>query len=112
MVLTFPLQEFRRARSRKRLARAVRKHARAEYEHRLEAGGVDDTALEARTSLYEALAAQLEALDRRATAKGTERLNHLVSERLPLFDYGPYSRARDAELQSILAELAGDGEPQ
>ena len=90
----------------------MRKHARAEYEHRLEAGGVDDIALEARTSLYEALAAQLEALDQPATARGTERLNRLVSERHPLFDYGPYSRARDAELHSILAELADDGEPQ
>ena len=90
----------------------MRKHARAEYEHRLEAGGVDDIALEARTSLYEALAAQLEALDQPATARGTERLNRLVSERHPLFDYGPYSRARDAELQSILAELADDGGPQ
>ena len=90
----------------------MRKHARAEYEHRLEEGGVDDIALDARTSLYEALAAQLEALDQPATARGTERLNRLVSERHPLFDYGPYSRARDAELHSILAELADDGEPQ
>jgi hypothetical protein len=111
-VLTFPLQEFRRARTRRRLARAVRKHARAEYEQRLGAGGVDDAELEARSSLYEALAARLEALERPATASGTERVSRLVSEHLPLFDYGPYSRARDAELESILAELSADEEPQ
>jgi hypothetical protein len=111
-VTTFPLREFRRARLRRRLARSVRKLARAEYKHRLGAGGVDNAALEARTGLYEALAAQLEALDRPATARGTERLSRLVSERLPLIDYGPYSRARDAELASILMELAGEEEPE
>jgi hypothetical protein len=104
------LREFRRTHARKRLAREVREHARAEYDRRLEAGGVDSAALEARTGLYEALAGQLEALDRPVTARGTARLRRLVADQLPLFDYGPYAKARDAELESILLDLAREGE--
>lgn len=106
------LRRFRRAHARKRLARAVREHARAEYQHRVEAGGVDTAALDARTELYEALAGRLEALDRPVTARGTARLSRLVADRVPLFDYGPYARARDAELEAILLDLAREEKPR
>jgi hypothetical protein len=107
-VAIFParLRTYRRLRARKRLARAVRRHARAEHDRRLAAGGIADEALEARADLYEALATRLEALAEPADPHATERLSRLVAERRPLFDFGPYARARDAELESILIDLA------
>lgn len=90
----------------------MRRHARAEYTRRIDAGVVEVAALQARTDLYEELARQLEAIDRPVSTEGTTRVRLLVAQPPPLFDYGPYARARDAELESILLDLAAEARPR
>ena len=101
------IRHSRAACERRRLARAVRTQAQKEREHRLAAGIVDLTALAGRTDLYHEIAARLEndAVDLDAVV--TSRLRSLLADPVPLVDYGPYARARDAEIAAIRDELRG-----
>ena len=106
MTLPARLRRRRQARSRRRLARAIRKQARDERERRVGAGDVDITSLAGRTSLYDEIAAQLEDPELPLSAALTARIRSLLAEPVPLLDFGPYSRARDAEIAAVLADLS------
>jgi hypothetical protein len=91
--------------ARHRLARAVRRHARDEREHCHRAGVIEFASVAARTALYERIAERLEDTDRPVAALGVERLERLLVETPPFRDYGPRARARNARIESILADL-------
>lgn len=106
--LSRQIRRSRAGRERKRLARAIRKQARTERERRLAAGVVDLTSLAGRSELYAEIANGLEddAVDLDAATTG--RLRSLLADPLPLVDYGPYARARDAEIAAVRDEFLGD----
>jgi hypothetical protein len=99
------LRGFLEARSRQRLARAVRRHARDEREHRHRAGVIEFASIAARTSLYERIAERLQDLDLPVAARGVGRLERLLAEPAPFRDYGPRARERNARIESVLADL-------
>jgi hypothetical protein len=99
------LRGFLEARSRQRLARAVRRHARDEREHRHRAGVIEFASIAARTALYERIAERLEDLDLPVAARGVARLERLLAEPAPFRDYGPRAKARNACIESVLADL-------
>jgi hypothetical protein len=105
--LSRQLRRSRAARRRRSLARAVRKQAENERRHRLAAGAVDSSALAARNELYDDIATCLEADTVDLDTAVTSRLRSLLADPRPLVDYGPYARARDAEIAAIRDELLG-----
>jgi hypothetical protein len=99
------LRGFLEARSRQRLARAVRRHARDEREHRHRGGVIEFASIAARTALYERIAERLQDLDLPVAAHGVGRLERLLAEPAPFRDYGPRARERNACIESVLADL-------
>ena len=97
------------ARSRRRLAHAVRRHARRERERCHRAGVIEFASVAARTALYERIADRLEELDRAVADCGVERLEHLLAEPPPFRDYGLPAKDRNARIESILADLESEG---
>jgi hypothetical protein len=93
------------ARSRQRLARAVRRHARDEREHRHRGGVIEFASIAARTALYERIAERLADLDLPVAARGIAGLERLLAEPAPFRDYGPRARERNARIESVLADL-------
>jgi hypothetical protein len=85
----------------------VRKQAENERRHRLAAGALGSSALAARNELYDDIATRLEADTVDLDAAVTSRLRALLADPRPLVDYGPYARARDAEIAAIRDELLG-----
>ena len=111
MVIALPrrLRELRSIQARKRLARAVRLQAEKEHERRLAAGVVDLNALAGRSSLYGEIARSLEDDSIDLDDAMMRRLRTLLADPGPLVDYGPYARARDAEIEAIRDELRDGG---
>jgi hypothetical protein len=99
------LRGLREARARRRLAGAVRRHAHDERERCHRAGVIEFASVAARTALYERIAERLEELDHPVAACGVGRLERLLAEPPPFRDYGPRARARNARIESILADL-------
>lgn len=99
------LRGFLEARSRQRLARAVRRHAHDEREHRHRGGVIEFASVAARTALYERIAERLTDLDLPVAARGVGRLERLLAEPAPFRDYGPRARERNARIESVLADL-------
>jgi hypothetical protein len=91
--------------SRRRLARAVRRHARNEREHLHRGGVIEFRSIAARTALYEGIAARLEDLDLPVAVRGIESIERLLAEPAPFRDYGPRAWARNARIGSVLADL-------
>ena len=89
----------------------MRKHAESERRRRLEAGVVDSTTLAGRISLYGEIANRLEEEAVSLDGAVTKRLRDLLAEPKPLVDYGPYARARDAEVAAIRDELRRSEQP-
>lgn len=96
------------ARARCRLARAVRRHARDEREHRHRGGVIEFASIAARTALYERIAERLEDLDLPVAAPGVGRLERLLAEPPPFRDYGPAAKERNGRIESILVDLERD----
>jgi len=89
----------------------VRRQAENERRHRLAAGAVDSGTLAERNELYDEIATCLEddAVDLDSAVTG--RLRSLLADPQPLVDYGPYARARDAEIAAIRDGLVGGERP-
>jgi hypothetical protein len=102
------IRGFREARARCRLARAVRKYALDEREHRHRAGVIEFASIAARTALFEQIADCLEELDCPVAALGVERLECLLAEPAPFRDYGPAAKKRNARIESVLHSLDSD----
>jgi hypothetical protein len=93
-------------RKRRRLARAVRRYARAEHEQYHRGGVVELASIGARAELYQRIADRLEA-DGPLAARVLAELEHLLAEAPPVRDYGAAAQARNARIAGILAGLGG-----
>jgi hypothetical protein len=95
----------REHRERRRLARRVRAHARAERERYHRAGVIEFDSIAVRTALYEQIARRLDESSRPLAESGLDQLESLLAEPPPVRDYGPRAAARNERIASVLADL-------
>jgi hypothetical protein len=92
-------------RERRRLARVVRRHARAERDDYHRGDVIEFDSIAIRTALYELIARVLEDLDRPLAKDGLSELESLLAEPPPFRDYGPNAQARNDRIAAILDKL-------